>query len=111
MKLATSSKPPRDAEVFVRRIWGAVCGVLALTAVLIGRLVYLQVLHHDHYTTLSYENRLKIVPIAPSRGLIYSRDGVLLADNRPSFALEVIPEQVGNLPNAVANIRQFIGLE
>ena len=103
--------PAREANVFARRTWFAAFGMLVLICVLIGRLIYLQLVHHDHYTTLSQENRLKIVPIPPTRGLIYSRDGVLLADNRPSFALEVVPEQTGGLERAIAGIRQFITLD
>ena len=103
--------PAREANVFARRTWFAAFGMLVLICVLIGRLIYLQLVHHDHYTTLSQENRLKIVPIPPTRGLIYSRDGVLLADNRPSFALEVVPEQTGGLARAIAGIRQFITLD
>ncbi|MSR14852.1 MAG: penicillin-binding protein 2 [Gammaproteobacteria bacterium] len=85
--------------------------MFVLTAVLISRLIYLQLIYHDHYTTLSRENRLKILPIAPTRGLIYSNDGVLLADNRASFALEVIPERVKHLRDSIDDLRQFIALE
>lgn len=101
----------QETGIFGRRIWGAAFAILVLTVVLLSRLVYLQLVHHDHYTTLSRENRLKILPIAPTRGLIYSRDGVLLADNRASFALEVIPERTRHLQDAIADIRKFITLD
>ena len=103
--------PARETDTFVRRAWFATFGMLVLMCALVGRLVYLQLVHHDHYTTLSQENRLKIIPVPPTRGLIYSRDGVLLADNRPSFALEVIPEQSGDLERAITAIRQYIALD
>ena len=81
----------RETQLFTRRVIVGVVGMLVLIGVLIVRLVYLQLLSHDHYTTLSLENRLRVLPIAPTRGLVYSRDGVLLADNRTSFMLEVVP--------------------
>ena len=54
-------------------------------------------MQHEHYTTLSKSNRVKITPIAPIRGLIYSRDGVILAENKPTFSLGVIPEQIDDV--------------
>jgi penicillin-binding protein 2 len=108
---AVAKQQPREVKVFVRRTWGAIVGVLILTVVLMGRLAYLQVINHDHYTTLSRENRLRVLPIPPTRGLIYSKDGVLLADNRASFALEVISERVQKLDVALRDLQQFIALE
>jgi len=101
----------REVQIFNRRVYVAIAGMLALIGVLVGRLVYLQLLSHDHYTTLSLENRLRVLPIAPTRGLIYSRDGVLLADNRTSFMLEVVPEKAGDVEQAIGRLRQFITLD
>ena len=44
---------------------------------------------------LSEDNRVKVVPIAPTRGLIFDRNGVVLAENVPTFSLELVPEAVG----------------
>ena len=101
----------REMQVFNRRLIVAIVGMVAMILVLLGRLTYLQLLSHDHYTTLSLENRLRVLPIAPTRGLIYSHDGVLLADNRTSFTLEVLPEKGGDLEQAVGRLRQFIALD
>lgn len=78
----------RDRAIVV----ATVMGLLLLTLTL--RIAQIQIVDYDHYTTLSQENRVKILPIPPTRGLIFSRDGVLLAENRPSFSLEVVPERV-----------------
>lgn len=101
----------RDVQLFSRRVFVALFGMLLLIGVLVGRLVYLQLLSHDHYTTLSRDNRLRVLPIAPTRGLVYSRDGVLLADNRTSFMLEVVPEKVEDLDGAIERLRRFIVLD
>ena len=100
-----------EFEIFLRRFWTAGIGTLILVCALVSRLVYLQVFHHDLYTTLSQENRLKVLPLPPIRGLVYSRDGVLVAGNRPSFALEVVPERVADLEQSITSIRQLITLE
>jgi penicillin-binding protein 2 len=103
-------EPSRESVSFQNRIAVATIGMLLLIMVLLGRLSFLQLLNHDHYTTLSLENRLKVVPIAPTRGLIYSRDGVLLAENHASFNLEVVPEQTQDLGRALAAIQPYVSL-
>ncbi len=70
-------------------------GLLCL--ILFTRLVYLQVIDHEHYRTLSEDNRVKLQPIPPNRGLIYDRNGILLAENLPSYRLEITPEQVQDM--------------
>lgn len=81
--------------------------IISLLSVIV-RLFYLQVIEYDHFTTLSQDNRVKVLPIAPIRGLIYSRDGVLLADNYPSFSLEVTPEKVDDLDQTIEFIQSLI---
>ena len=70
-------------------------GILLL--VLLSRLLYLQVLSHEHFTTLSEDNRVKLQPIPPNRGLIFDRNGILLAENLPSYRLEITPEQIDDM--------------
>jgi penicillin-binding protein 2 len=53
---------------------------------------------------------LKIVPIAPPRGLILSRNGIALAENRPSFSLTVVPENTDGVTSALAELGQLLGL-
>ncbi|MSQ68515.1 MAG: penicillin-binding protein 2 [Gammaproteobacteria bacterium] len=103
-------EPSREAQLFARRIVIAALGMVVLIALLLSRLVYLQLVHHDHFTTLAQENRLKVLPIAPTRGLIYSSDGVLLADNRASFSLEVVPEKAGDLSAALAQLQAYVSV-
>ena len=67
---------------------------------LLSRFVFLQVMHHDEFVTRAQNNRVKPRAIPPARGLIYDRNGVLLADNVPAFRLEVVPEQVKDMPKA-----------
>jgi penicillin-binding protein 2 len=82
--------------------------VLLSLGLIVGRLVQLQVVRHEHFTTLSDDNRIKVQPVAPTRGLIYDRDGVLLADNVPSYALTIAPEKVEDLDATIAALAELV---
>ncbi len=69
-----------ENQVFVNRIIAAFCIVVLLTIGLTVRLVYLQIVGHEHYATLAKENSVKIQPLVPTRGMIYDRNGKILAD-------------------------------
>ena len=81
----------RESQAFLNRAIIAGLLVLGAVVVLVWRMAQLQVIDHAHFTTLSRENRVKVVPLPPTRGLIYDRDGVLLAQNRPAYRLEFTP--------------------
>jgi len=87
---------------------------LALVGVLFGalvlRLVQLQVVDHGHFRTLSHENRVKLVPVAPTRGLIYDRNGAVLALNVPTFSLEIVPEDVDDLQATLAELATLVDI-
>ncbi len=108
--LPTLKDADRERRMFEgRAVFAVVCMGLAVL-VIIARLAWLQIINHDHFTTLSHENRLKILPLPPPRGLIYSRDGVLLAENRPSFSLTVVPENTEDLDAAIAELTPMLGI-
>lgn len=84
------------------------CGMLLV--VLFTRMLYLQVIEHEHYITLSEDNRVKLQAIAPNRGLIYDRNGILLAENLPSFRLEITPEQVDDMASTLEALEEIINI-
>jgi penicillin-binding protein 2 len=90
-----------------RVIFAAVVVVLALSAVL-ARLFHLQVVSHEHYITLSTNNRVRLEAIAPPRGMIYDRNGVLLADNQPSYILELTPAGVKDMDGTLARLGKVV---
>ena len=98
----------RESHVFsVRAIVAAIIvGMLAL--LLVGRLAHLQVVKHQHFSTLSENNRVKIVPLAPTRGLIFDRNGEILAQNLSMYSLEIIPEIVGDTDELMERLREII---
>ncbi|WP_370546422.1 peptidoglycan DD-transpeptidase MrdA [Edwardsiella tarda] len=99
-----------ESALFIRRALVAFAGVLLLTGVLIANLYHLQILRFEDYKTRSNENRIKLVPIAPSRGMIYDRNGTPLAFNRTIYQLEVIPEKVEGLQEQIAALGPIVDL-
>ena len=86
-----------DASVVQRRVVLACLFIALLTMTLVGRMYFLQVTQYEHHSTLSENNRVHIQPVPPSRGRIYDRNGIALAENRPSFSLSITRERVPDL--------------
>lgn len=99
-----------EAAIFRRRAALGFIGALLATLLLAGWYFRLQVIHHDIYSTRSEANRIKARPIAPARGLIYDRAGRLLADNVPAYRLELVPEQVKDIPATLSALSRVIAL-
>ena len=99
-----------ESQLFMQRSVQALVFAGILIAVLVGRLIYLQVLAHEHYITLSDDNRIKILPLPPNRGLIFDRNGLILADNLPSYRLEITPEQVHDMDATLDALSQLVNI-
>ncbi|SDY59134.1 penicillin-binding protein 2 [Nitrosomonas sp. Nm58] len=82
--------------------------VVLLFCLLLTRFFYLQVLRGEHYTTLAEANRIAIMPLVPNRGLIYDRNGEILAQNHTTYALEIVPNKVANLESAIDELATVI---
>jgi penicillin-binding protein 2 len=100
-----------EAETFRRRAFAGFALILLGLGALVGRYVFLQVLHHDEFALRSINNSVKPRALPPARGLIYDRHGVLLADNVPAFRLEVVPEQVKNMNATLVELGKVIPLD
>jgi penicillin-binding protein 2 len=90
-----------------RLVLAAVFTVLLLSLV-VGRLYVLQVVEHEHFSTLSDSNRVRIKALPPTRGLIFDRHGVVMADNLPAYRLEIVREQVSDLDATLQQLRQYV---
>ena len=101
----------QESQLIARRVYFSGVVIALLVLMIISRVFYLTVIQHEHFTTLAKSNRVKITPIPPIRGLIYSRDGVLLAENKPSFSLEVIPEQIDDVDVLIKQLKEIINIE
>ena len=94
-----------------RRIYLCILLVSLAIGVLLLRLFHLQVLDHESYTTLSEENRLRVVPAAAPRGRIFSRDGVLLAGHRLGYDLQVVAFEAGPPEDWLPELADLIELD
>ncbi|MCW8900131.1 MAG: penicillin-binding protein 2 [Gammaproteobacteria bacterium] len=99
-----------ETQIFNQRVFIAALIMIFLLILLLSRLVYLQITNQQHYSTLSENNRVSIRPIAPTRGLIFDRNGILLAQNLPSFTLEIVPEHVHDLSKTLDILQQLISI-
>ena len=100
----------REGRLFTNRaIIAGLIVVLALLGIL-ARMVYLQIFQHRHFTTLAQDNRVKLIPLPPTRGLIYDRNNRLLALNRPAFNLEIVPEKVEDLQDTLERLGRIVEL-
>ncbi len=99
-------------EQHLFRVRAIVAGAIALLLLLLvaGRLIDLQMVNYSHYATLSEGNRLRDESVTPPRGLIFDRNGVPLAENRPSYELDVVPEQVPDLNTTLAALGKLVNL-
>ncbi len=99
-----------EAQLFARRAFVSVLFVFGLMLTLVFNLYSLQVRHHEAYQTQSNGNRIKVLPVAPNRGLVYDRNGVILAENRPVFSLEIVPEDVEDLAQTLSELTKLMSL-
>lgn len=86
-----------------RVVFSGVVAVLLLSLV-IARLVQLQVFDHELFAEKSQGNRVRIEAVPPIRGLVFDREGRVLAENLPAYQLELIPEQVDDIDDTLARL-------
>lgn len=92
---------------YSRLMVGAVF-VLVLTLILLMRLGYLQLFKHEHYQNLAENNRITLVPTLPNRGVIYDRNGKILADNFSGYTLEITLAKAGDLDALLKQLGELI---
>ncbi|MCK4842510.1 MAG: penicillin-binding protein 2 [Methylococcales bacterium] len=99
-----------ENRIFLSRVVIVFVLIIFLVISLLVRLVYLQIVGHEQYSTMAKSNRVKITPLPPTRGIIYDRHGRVLAENLPSYSLEIIPEQVKDLDNTLFKLKQLFDI-
>ncbi|CAH1088837.1 penicillin-binding protein 2 [Candidatus Nitrotoga sp. 1052] len=101
----------REIHNFRLRLGLSLGFVLLLLLILLARFVYLQVIQQSHYQTLAENNRISIVPIAPSRGLILDRNGVVLAHNYSAYTLEITLNKVIDLKATIDELAKIVDIQ
>jgi len=111
MSLAELRNHQRELESFQFRVGVAGIVVLVAFAVLLIRLAYLQVVQHAYYHTKAEDNRISIVPVTPHRGLIFDRNGVVLARNYAGYTLEIFPRRVSNTEATIRELSKLVEVQ
>ncbi len=97
-----------EHELFTRRIAVSLAVIVLLFGTLAYRFYDLQIVDHEHYVTRSDSNRIQVQPLPPTRGLIFDRNGVLLADNRATYRLSVVRERTRDLDSTIGMVASLI---
>ncbi|PKG99057.1 penicillin-binding protein 2 [Paraglaciecola sp. MB-3u-78] len=100
-----------EANLFARRTFIGLLVVFVMIAMVLTNLYYLQISRFEDYQTRADGNRIKVLPVAPNRGLIYDRNGILLAENRPVFSLQVIPEEIDDLELTINTLSILLDID
>jgi penicillin-binding protein 2 len=109
MKLTTREELD-DTEKYQARLQVAAVFIIAAFGVLLARLLVLQTVQYEYYHTLAESNRISLVPSPPNRGLITDRNGVVLAENRAVYTLEVYPKDIADLKSTLRELGGVIDL-
>ncbi|MDX1634762.1 MAG: penicillin-binding protein 2 [Marinobacter sp.] len=99
-----------ERRVFQRRTIVMVAVLMVLIGILLARMYQLQIVQHEIFSTMSDKNRVQVQSVAPTRGLIYDRNGVLLAENRPVFSVTLVPERVGDLDATLSELQALLSI-
>jgi penicillin-binding protein 2 len=110
-KRISIKNPKQEIQLITSRSILTLILIGMLMVGLIVRLFCLQLIERAHYTTLSNHNWLELVPIEPTRGLIYDRHGVLLAENIPVFSVDIIPNQTPHLNETLTQLGALVALQ
>ncbi len=110
-RTAPLNRHVNDALLSRNRLLAALLFALLCCLALVCRLVYLQSFEHQFYSTLSAKNLLDMLRLAPARGLIYDRNGILLAKNIPSYVVSLIPEKIDNLEKTLHELKKILPID
>jgi penicillin-binding protein 2 len=109
--LRPSNFDPATVDIFNRQLKKTTVFVLIFFAGLVFRLWYLQVVNGWKYRAKSENNRIHLQDIPPLRGVIFDRNGRLLADNRAAYDLALIPEDIQDPPALLKRLNALVGID
>lgn len=107
-KTKTTMSSPAAVSMQKTRLHFLILFLVLSSLCLMLRLAYLQFAQYGRFATLSLKNQMSITPLAPTRGIIVDRNGVMLAENIPVYALEVLPERVNDLPKTLTKLKDLL---
>ena len=100
-----------ERRLFFSRVILSIVIAIILLGFVIGRLVQLQVFDHEQFAEKSQGNRIRIEAVPPIRGLVFDREGRVIAENLPAYQLELIPEQVDDIDDTLERLAAIMLIE
>lgn len=99
-----------ENSIFKNRMLIGIVTIIVMVGILFANLYYLQIVSYDKYSTRSNENRIRVLPVVPQRGIIYDRNHVVLADNRPVYHLVLFPNKDYNTRETIERLSELLEL-
>ena len=99
-----------EKRIFLARVVLAAVMSILLIGIVVARLVQLQIVDHELFAEKSQGNRFRMEPVPPIRGLIFDRNGIILAENLPSYRLEITPEQIDDMGATLDALAKIIDI-
>ncbi|EEY97457.1 MULTISPECIES: penicillin-binding protein 2 [Acinetobacter] len=100
----------QEKRIFRNRTFISMGIVVFFLLILVTRYAYLQLVQFDEFSTASDQNRIRLQPLAPARGYIYDRNGVLLADNYPVFTATMSRADVTDIDATIERLTPILEL-
>ena len=100
----------QEARQFSTRAMTAFILISVAVGLLVSRFIYLQVASFEEFSTRSTSNQVRVTAVSPNRGLVYDRRGRPIAENRPAYRLELVPEEIEDLGAVLAELGLYVDL-
>ena len=100
----------QEKRIYRNRVFISIGIVAFFLLLLVARYAYLQIAHYNEFSTASDQNRIRLQPLAPARGYIYDRNGILLADNYPVFSATMSRADVKDIEDTVKRLTPILSL-
>lgn len=101
------SNPKKEERTFKNRIFIAIIMIVILSLLLLFRIYDLQIIKYDYYKEEALGNKLTNIPITPARGKIFDRNGKLMATNKISYRITIIPEKVKDILSSMNKLKDL----
>ena len=102
------SDPEIERKIYLKRVTLSIIFISLLTLILVARYFDLQITKHEDFVTNSEKNRVHVRPLAPARGIIYDRNGEILAHNIPITNLSIVREHTDDLDALINKLKSLI---
>ena len=100
----------QEKRIYRNRVFISIGIVSFFMLLLVARYAYLQIMQYQQFSTASDQNRIRLQPLAPARGYIYDRNGILLADNYPVFTATMSRADIDNIDDTIKRLTPILNL-